>query len=188
MPIPKQQQQQQQQQHVPATEPQHLMYDGRGYAVAVGSNAVEIRQLRDLNPATNPNAIVDLFWQGTSILWNRPFRTIGGGILIFGALISVWNVGAGMLLAASGAVRPVALGQVKDKSSISQVSFAIGSTFAAPVAKTGTLMVVDLAKGSAPQGMLVDDRRPVARQDDLRDSLGDVQGARTIRYDDRDRN
>lgn len=184
MPTPKAQQQQ----SVPATqvEPQHLMYDGHGYAVAVGSSAVEIRQLRDLNPVTNPNAIVDLFWQGTSILWNRPFRTIGGGILIAGALISVWNVGAGMLLAATGAVRPVALGQVRDKSSISQVSFAIGSSFAAPVAKTGTLMVVDMAKGSAPQGVLVDDREAdLRRPDDFQSSLGRVQGTRSVRYDDR---
>ncbi|BAY59278.1 hypothetical protein NIES2135_61550 (plasmid) [Leptolyngbya boryana NIES-2135] len=155
-----------------------LMYDAHGHAVPVGQEAIVYRSYRDVNPHTNPNAVIDWAWQGSSILFRRPVRTLFGGALILLVLVAGWNIFTGTLLVAIGAAKPVSLGQIRDKTSVSQVSYAIGSSFVAPVARGTTATFVRVASETAPEAVLVDDRKATPQQDDLDRALTEVRYTR----------
>ncbi|MBD1822923.1 hypothetical protein H6F51_10525 [Cyanobacteria bacterium FACHB-DQ100] len=161
---------------------QILMYAPDGHGVLVGEDAIVYRTYRDLNPHTNPNAVIDWAWQGSSILFRRPIRSITGGALILIVLMGGWNLFTGTFLVAIGAAKPVSLSQVKDKTSISHVSYALGSSFGAPIARGTTATLVNFAKETTPQVVWVEDRKTAPKGDDLEQALTEV---RYVRHSER---
>lgn len=133
-----------------------------GQPFEVSKRALKRENVRNVDPYTNPNAIIDTVAHAGEVVWVRPWRSlvilVGG---FFGGLYFLSLVGSTLLIAA-GRSQPVQWSDI-DPTSPQQVGYWTASTVMAPAAQTVGNVAIEVAARTSgqPQATFVDDRRQV---------------------------